>query len=83
MYSYGSAKVVTDDDFCLLQWTVHNPYFNYFNPEAGFSVNNNESDTTSWPLETYLPDDYIKHVMALYGTNGFGGKTRMIVKLFI
>ena len=66
----------------IWQWTVHNPYFNYFTPTYIF-VNNDASDKRSRPLETYLPDDYIKHVMALYGTNGFGGKTRMIVKLFI
>ena len=58
-----------------MQWTVHNPYFNYFNPDAGsFFVNNNASDKRSRPLETYLPDDYIKYVKALNETVGFEGK---------
>ena len=37
-------------------------------------MNNNASDKRSRPLETYLPDDYIKYVKALNETVGFEGK---------
>ena len=37
-------------------------------------MNNDASDTESWPLETYLPDDYIKYAKALNRTVGFEGK---------
>ena len=56
-----------------LKWSVHNPYFNYFKPEK-FYVNNNTDDAKSRPLDTYLPDDYIKYKTVTFGSVGFAGK---------
>ena len=56
-----------------LKWSVHNPYFNYFIPET-FYVNNDTSDANSRPLDTYLPDDYIKYKTVTFGSVGFAGK---------
>ena len=56
-----------------LKWSVHNPYFNYFKPET-FYVNNDTSDANSRPLDTYLPDDYIKYKTVTFGSVGFAGK---------
>ena len=62
------------------KWSVHNPYFNYFWPETFYVSddtnfpNRFHSDSKSRPLETYLPDDYIKYKKITYGSVGFAGK---------
>ena len=52
---------------------MHNPYFNYRTPDV-FLVNTDTNNTKSLPLETYLPDDYIKYANALNRSLGFPGK---------
>ena len=54
------------------KWSVHNPYFNYFEPEI-FFVNNDNKDPNSRPIETYLPNDYVKYMTTTFGSVGFAG----------